>query len=621
MNKLLRKSVTFIAATALSYGIFCIPVVHNAQIFNTSITIEAKEIKTGNVGDKFSEACGDNAWLYFTVVDESKKTAAISGCWTQQSGLYLTLPNTVKTSGGTYKIVGIADSAFEGQTNIKGIYGGKNIDYIGNSAFYGCTVLEGLNIAKDASGQAHLSSIGNYAFCNCPKLENYALGDAKKIGDYAFYNCKKFNSIYLSNTESIGINAFENCSYVEYIDLRETKITSIPDYCFSSCFGAKYIKLPETLQKIGNGAFSYCQNFEKIYIPENTTQIGYSAFKCDTKLETVMLPEGITTIGDSAFNCCDSMKYFVCKNPNATFGEYSVGYSFNKKYNNFIIWGKEGSAKQYATANGFTYHNVSEAASIAKNNYKNYMWKIGNTSTSLADANGNYLIIDEHKPYDVKKASEKKFNGSCYGMAAISSLIKNGDLSVKTFSKGLVDKISDINTSNLTDYMKSFINTCWSACNAYYGCDYSLRDDGLFTDKEMLSYIEYMTYGADVGVLSYCTNSSDNAPGHAIVCFGLEYKEDASDQSSLNWNNSKVNPNARILVYDGNISSFTPARCFYINTKTGAWKHGNSGFYSYYDSDNNLKSTFKASEECKYAGYFLINHTASKMFNIDIEDL
>jgi len=379
--------------------------------------------------------------------------------------------------------------------------------------------------------------------------------------------------------------------------------------------------LPNTLTSIGSYAFANCAYYDKIYLPENLKTISNKAFYHDGKLETVMLPLGITSLGDYAFSDCDAMKYFVCKNPNTTIGTKCFGFTDSTKKDNFTIWGKGGNIQTYATNNGFTYHDTSEAPALAKQGYKDYMWKVGNTASSFADSNGNYLIIDQHKPYDMSKAANKEWEGSCYGMAAVSSLIKNGELTTQRFSQNAFTKLSNIYPENLTNYMKSFINTCWSAQPKHSSADYQLGY-GFFTNKEMLTYIEYITYGADVCVLSYRGNAAVvDAPGHAIVCFGLEYKEDASDKTASYWTNNGLYPDIRILVYDGNYSGYDTNRCFYVNTQNGGWRQGLTGLCHYTNKTSALLTSYGATEDRPYSGYFTLTHSTDRMLNINVNDL
>ena len=96
-------------------------------------------------------------------------------------------------------------------------------------------------------------------------------------------------------------------------------------------------------------------------------------------------------------------------------------------------------------------------------------------------------------------------------------------------------------------------------------------------DDEMLKRIEYINYGEDIAVIGY--SPSAYAEGHAVVCLGMEYRDDADD-----WNTNRRNPawengimDARILTYNVNHNGFSYGDSLYIDFETGKWNwNGNS---------------------------------------------
>ncbi|MBR6669563.1 MAG: hypothetical protein IKL31_02310, partial [Ruminococcus sp.] len=115
--------------------------------------------------------------------------------------------------------------------------------------------------------------------------------------------------------------------------------------------------------------------------------------------------------------------------------------------------------------------------------------------------------------------------------------------------------------------IKSFINALHAHYNDQGFCDYmvvSKFDD--FNEAEMLKYIEYINYGADAAVLTY---SIPDVGSHAVVCFGMQYRDEADDKNSECWGKEY---DKRILLYDVNYSYFTYDKCIYIDSETGNWK-------------------------------------------------
>lgn len=97
----------------------------------------------------------------------------------------LKIANTVKENGKTYKVVGIAASAYKGNKKISTVTIGKNVESIGANAFAGCTKLTKVTVSGNS---------------------------LKKIGAKAFSGCKKLKSILIKSKvlKSVGKNAFKN---------------------------------------------------------------------------------------------------------------------------------------------------------------------------------------------------------------------------------------------------------------------------------------------------------------------------------------------------------------------------------------------------------------------------
>ncbi|MCF8357690.1 MAG: leucine-rich repeat protein [Prolixibacteraceae bacterium] len=68
---------------------------------------------------------------------------------------------------------------------------------------------------------------------------------------------------------------------VEFADNQEGEFyqgNEIPISAFERCYGLESVKLPQTINSIGDFAFEFCYNLEKIFIPSSVISIGESAF-------------------------------------------------------------------------------------------------------------------------------------------------------------------------------------------------------------------------------------------------------------------------------------------------------------------------------------------------------
>lgn len=102
----------------------------------------------------------------------------------------------------------------------------------------------------------------------------------------------------------LGSGAFRRCSALEEVILPKA-ITIISNCCFSDCVSLKNIQLHEGITEIEISAFYNCRALTEIIIPNSVTSIGDYAFYNCTGLTSITLPNGVTSIGEGAFIRCN----------------------------------------------------------------------------------------------------------------------------------------------------------------------------------------------------------------------------------------------------------------------------------------------------------------------------
>lgn len=607
MNKKIRLTVAAICAAAAVMA-----PISSAPVYSTlsSVSMTASAASTVLSGSRNFEFYYENAeqsyTLYFNVLDSSAKTASVIGCLTNNANTNVTVPDTATFRGVEYRITEIGATAFKNQSNMSQITITKNVTAIRNSGFSACRNLTAVYCNPITPGCCDyaLEEIGNTAFMNCEKLNVTSFTNfVKRIGDRAFAGCTSMNYLYLSSLEYMGQRAFAECSSLNLVDLSEATITAIPDRAFEYSSSDRntecQIKLPPTVQTIGYRSF-YNVNGIRLINLSHVISIAESAFEDCHSLKTVFTGDNLYSIGARAFFGCDPMTYFVCKNDNVWIGTEALGYddirNYQGKKQNFTLWGSSDSSNvnRYAANHGFTYKKTSDAAAQASERYVDYEWRLANIGTHWGD-NYKYYFNNDHLPYANPAHTGKSFNGICAGMATVSALTSNGYLSVSDYAPGY-SKIKDIYYGSAPYYIpskvKSYVTTVWSNSVQNYNYDYTAAGT---IGEEMMLYAEYITYGADTAVLT--------TTKHGMVCFGMEYKKDASDKNASYWNGW----DARIMVYDVN-RSFTNGKAhsvndyIYVNHSNGTWTtslnpiYGNgqsiNGFSLVHDPNKMISTTY-----------------------------
>lgn len=137
------------------------------------------------------------------------------------------------------------------------------VEFIGNSAFEGCSGLTSIEIPTS------VTSIGKAAFIGCSGLTNIEIpSGVKSIGYAAFSRCSSLTSIKIPNSvTTIDEFAFETCVALTSIVIPNS-VTYISDATFFGCSGLTSITIPSSVTSIissSRGAFYGCSGLTDVY--------------------------------------------------------------------------------------------------------------------------------------------------------------------------------------------------------------------------------------------------------------------------------------------------------------------------------------------------------------------
>ena len=133
--------------------------------------------------------------------------------------------------------------------------------------------------------------IGNNAFESLNVSSVFIPATVTSIGPFAFRFCKFLATVTFaedSQLKSIGLGAFYGTEQ------------AYPKF--------KEIKIPDSVEAIGNSAFYYCQNLERIALPSALQKLSNATFYGCTALSEVTFPASLKTIQSSVFADCSSLE-------------------------------------------------------------------------------------------------------------------------------------------------------------------------------------------------------------------------------------------------------------------------------------------------------------------------
>lgn len=177
---------------------------------------------------------------------------------------------------------GIEKQTFKGCTNLTSIVIPEGVTYIREEAFYDCIHLEKVVIPKT------LEYVGGRAFYNTPWITTLPIGEIY-LGNFLY----GYNGVMPQNT---------------HIVVKEGT-TTICEYAFAGMPNLYSIDIPNSVDKIGEGAFYNCTNLTTVSIPSGSKidTLKWKTFENCSSLQSFTIPESVTYIGD-VFRGCSSLQ-------------------------------------------------------------------------------------------------------------------------------------------------------------------------------------------------------------------------------------------------------------------------------------------------------------------------
>lgn len=244
-----------------------------------------------------------------------------------------TVPSNVINEGKVYRVVGIADEAFEASDNrdhayyLRSIVIPASVKSIGSSAFKGCPNLVEVDLGNG------VVRIGDHAFAQCTQLPAIGLpSQLTTLGPGAFVGCKKLTKIevdshnshfasldgvlYSANRDTLL--AYPEGKYTPSLSI-DQGVKVIGKLAFWGNDTLRHVEIPASVTSIDSSAFEMCKRLISITGAFNPVTIGGHAFFACHNLKTVNINNNVENIGISAFSRCQSLMQIAVDKANKRF--------------------------------------------------------------------------------------------------------------------------------------------------------------------------------------------------------------------------------------------------------------------------------------------------------------
>ncbi|MDE6318029.1 MAG: leucine-rich repeat domain-containing protein, partial [Muribaculaceae bacterium] len=201
------------------------------------------------------------------------------------------------------KVTVLNGYTFSGCSSLETVNLPTTLTAIGQYEFDGCSALQHIDMS-----QTKVASIGNYAFRSCKLLTTVDFSNTlTTIGQYIFQNSGIPSVTLPASLTTVGTYAFCGTPALEYVDMSQCNVTTLPEYVFNECSALETVLLPSVLTTIQKYAF-YKAGIKNLTLPASLKTLG--TFVCNScpSLESLDMSETqVTEIPDNAFTSCPSL--------------------------------------------------------------------------------------------------------------------------------------------------------------------------------------------------------------------------------------------------------------------------------------------------------------------------
>lgn len=336
-NPSIAKTIQQIINTAQNYilPIASATTLGGVKVDGSTITVDASGVISAEVLKESIDDLKEQLKMFAAIKPSTITYDTVQSNKTTVNKQYLTEANIYSHTDNEIlfdaKIRNIWKEAFKNNTDITIITIPDDVNYIGQSAFQGCSNLISVQYSQNIKG------IQDSAFSGCIKLTTFPESDVlTSLGEYAYKGCSSLTNIVLPDS-----------------------LKTVGSYAFEQCTGLTTLSIGSGVTDIYMSAFKDCSSLTEVTIPDNVLTLGTTVFQNCTSLQQVVFGAGLTNIGGGVLNGCTALKTITCKAiqpPAMNGGNYLTGVT--------VVYVPEESVTKYKAASQWSsYANVIQPIS------------------------------------------------------------------------------------------------------------------------------------------------------------------------------------------------------------------------------------------------------------------
>lgn len=215
----------------------------------------------------------------------------------------LVIPSNIKSIG---------TNAFAGCASVKNIVLSDGVEKVSERAFLGLESLKEISIGKSVKELA-------------PEFALWSMGPLTITVDEENASYSVENNV-LFNKDKTRLVWFPDCIITEKTYSIPSGVKEIATSAFRNCLLSE-IKIPDTVEKIGDKAFYGIYEIERLNISDSVTELGVEAFASCANLTHIRIGKGVSRLPDRVFYDMYSLESVILPDNISAIGEDVMLYS------------------------------------------------------------------------------------------------------------------------------------------------------------------------------------------------------------------------------------------------------------------------------------------------------